>query len=227
MSSQIAIAHPGTTLSAEYCFSPAPLIPRYCTSILNRISDRYRDARLDIQTVGAFSSPYPDACDYSYLSYHTYFAIFDRLNLQPTDVTLDIGSGKGRIVCIAATYPIKESIGVEIHPPLCQLARDNAARMRQRRSSIRIVCQSALDFDYDEVTVIVMFHPFGEDTLRNVIKRWEESIQRKPRPLRIAYSNPILSRLLARESWLRLYECWNPTTWGRVKFPVHFYEAIQ
>jgi predicted RNA methylase len=144
--------------------------------------------------------------------------------LKPTDVVVDLGCGKGRVVCVAATYPVKSVVGVEIDPPLCELAEKNGARMRGRRAPVSFACVSATDFDYDDVNIVVMFHPFGADTMRVVLSRWEESLERKPRSFRIVYGNPILSPMLAAKPWLRLYECWNPSTWSRVKFPVHFYQ---
>jgi SAM-dependent methyltransferase len=214
-----------TQLSPEYRFTPAPTLPRYCTSLLNRICDRSWETYFNINTLGGAPSPHADANHYGYLAYHTYFSIFDHLKLQSTDVVADLGCGKGRVSCLAAQYKIAASIGVEIDPPLWQQAEANGARMKHRRSPLRFVCQSAVDFNYDPVNVVVMFHPFGSETMRAVLGRWEESLLRRPRPFRVVYGNPILSPLLAAKPFLQLYECWNPGTWSRVKFPVHFYRA--
>lgn len=211
-------------LSPEYRFTPAPTLPRYCTSLLNRLCDRYWESHLNIKTLRGAPSPHTDANDYGYLAYHTYFSIFDRLNLQPTDVVADLGCGKGRVSCIAAYHRIRESIGIEIDQPLCRLAQANGTRMRHRRSPLRFVCQSATDFDYDTVNIIVMFHPFGSETMRAVLGKWQESLERRPRTFRVAYGNPVLSPMLSAKPFLQLYECWNPGTWSRLKFPVHFYQ---
>ena len=213
-------------LSPEYRFTPAPAFPRYCTSILNRTCDALWESHYGITTTGGAVSPHADAHHYGYLAYYTYFSIFNRLELTSSDVVVDLGCGKGRPVCIAATYPIKEAVGVEIDPPLCEQGAENGRRMKHRKAPIRFVCQSATDFDYDDVSVIVMFHPFGADTMRVVLSRWEESLERRPRELRVVYGNPLLSPMLAAKPWLRLYECWNPGTWSRVKFPIHFYRAV-
>lgn len=210
-------------LSPEYRFTPAPTFPRYCTSFLNRVCDRFWETYFNISTLGGAPSPHADANHYGYLAYHTYFSIFDSLQLQPADVVADLGCGKGRVSCLAAHYRIRESVGIEIDPPLCELARANGRRMKHRCSPLRFECQSAVDFDYDAVNVVVMFHPFGSDTMRAVMGRWEESLARCPREFRVVYGNPILSPMLAAKPFLQLYECWNPGTWSRVKFPVHFY----
>jgi hypothetical protein len=94
-----------------------------------------------------------------------------------------------------------------------------------QRAALRFPCQSAVDFDYDTVSVVVMFHPFGSETMRAVMARCQESLERRPRAFRIVYGNPIPSPMLAAKPFLQLHECWNPCTWSRVKFPVHFYRA--
>jgi SAM-dependent methyltransferase len=212
-------------LSSEYRFTPAPAFPRYCTSGLNRVDDRFWEMYFNIRTLGGAPSPHADANHYGYLAYHTYFSIFDRLRLKKSDVVADLGCGKGRVSCLAAHYKIRASIGVEIDPPLCELATENGARMRDRRSPLYFVCQSAADFSYDDVNIVVMFDPFGSETMRTVLGKWEASLSRRPREFRVVYGNPILSPMLAARPFLDLYECWNPGPWSRVKFPVHFYRS--
>jgi SAM-dependent methyltransferase len=213
-------------LSPEYRFTPAPSFARYPTSLLNRACDRFWEGYFNINTLGGAPSPHADANHYGYLAYHTYFSIFDHLKLTPEDTVVDLGCGKGRVSCLAAHYRIRASIGVEIDPPLCALAKQNGTRMKHRRSPLEFVCQSAVDFNYDDVTVVVMFHPFGSETMRAVLGRWQESLARRPRAFRVVYGNPLLSPMLAAKPFLRLYECWNPGIWSRIKFPVHFYRAV-
>src|SRR5204862_8137057 len=111
--------------SPDYRFTAAPTIPRLCTSVLNRICDQYWEKRLGVTTTGGAPSPHPDAHDYGSVAYHTYFSIFDALQLQPDDVVADLGCGKGRVIFTAAQYLIRESVGVEIDPPLAELAEKN------------------------------------------------------------------------------------------------------
>ncbi len=212
-------------LSPEYRFTFPPFFPRYCTTLLNRAIDSFHEKRLGIKTTGGAGSPHPDASHYGCLAYYTYYKIFDALGLDKKDVVVDLGSGKGRPNFIAAQYPIKESIGVEIDPPLHAVSVANCATLREARAPVRFVCQSATDFNYDDTTVIIMFHPFGGETLNVVLARIEDSLKRKPREFRIVYGNPMLSPLIAAKPWMQLYDAWNPGTWSRVKFPVHFYRS--
>jgi SAM-dependent methyltransferase len=213
-------------LNPEYRFGPAPVIPRYCTSLLNRACDHFWERKLGIRTTGGAPSPHPDARHYGSLAYDTYFKIFNRLSLKRGDVVADIGCGKGRVVCVAATYPIDEAIGVEIDPTLCALGEKNGRALREPHAPVRFVCQSASDFDFTPVNTIVMISPFGEKTMDQMLARVEESLESRPRALQIAYGNPVLSPLLATKRWLKLFECWRPSKWSRVKFPVHFYRNV-
>jgi hypothetical protein len=212
-------------LSPQYRFTPAPAFPHYCTSLLNRVADTYWEKHFNICTTGGAPSPHPDANHYGYLAYHTYFSILDRLELTATDVIADLGCGKGRVSCLASSYPIKASVGVEIDPELCEIAQANGTRMKHRQAPLRFVCQSAVDFNYDDVSIVVMFHPFGAETMHAVLGKWQQSLERRPRRFRVVYGNPLLSPMLAAKPWLQLYECWNPGTWSRIKFPIHFYRS--
>lgn len=213
------------TLSPQYNFTPAPLVPRYITSALNRACDAIWERRLDIVTTGGAPSKFPDAYHYGCLAYRTYFSICDRLSLGSKDVVVDLGAGKGRVVCVAGTYPIKRSIGIEIDADLCRLGEVNGRRMRSRRAPVEFICRSAADYDFAEASVVMLFNPFGADTMREVLDQLHQSLVKNPRPLRIVYGNPILSSMLAAKPWLELYECWQPGMWSRHKFPVHFFRA--
>lgn len=212
--------------SPEYRFKPAPLLPRYTTSLINRTSDLFWERRFGVRTTGnGTPNPEGESHHYGYLAYHTYFSILDALDLNRPDVVVDLGCGKGRVLCAAATYDVRDVVGVDIDPEMVSIARRNAAAMRSRRSPIRVECVSATEFDYDPVSVIVMFHPFGPLTMRTVLDKLEASLLRRPRSLRIAYGNPMHSTILAAMPWLDLVDTWSPGTWSRHKFPVHFYRT--
>jgi hypothetical protein len=198
----------------------------YCTSLVNRVSDAYWEARFGVRTKGDQASDHPDANRYGYLAFHTYFRILDRFALTRRDVVVDLGCGKGRTVCAAASYRVRKVVGVEIDPALHHIAETNAAWMRCRRAPVRIVHQSAVDFDYDPATAIVMFHPFGAETMSRVLDRIEASLAARPRRLQIAYANPVHGALLAARPWLTLVDAWTPGRWSRLKFPVQFYASI-
>lgn len=215
-------------LSPIYSFRQSRGIPHYCTSLVNRISDYFWENRFMVETTGsAGPSPTEEINAYGFVAYHSSFAMFNHLGLLPTDVVVDLGAGKGRVVTVAASYPVKRVVGVEIEPHLARAGRHNATFMRGRRAPIDFLCVSATEYNYDDATVITLFNPFGSETMHQVLKLLEQSLARRPRDLRIIYCNPILSPMLAAKPWLELNECWTPGKWSRLKFPVHFYGSVK
>lgn len=214
-------------LSPIYSYRPTRGVAHYATSLLNRAADFFWENRFMVETTGhAAGTPSDEINAYGFVAYHTWFRIFDHLGLQASDVVVDLGAGKGRVVCAAAAYPVRRVVGVEIDPQLAAVGRRNALVMRGRHAPIDFRTLSATEFNYDDATVITLFHPFGSETMHRVLKLLEASLARRPRSLRIVYCNPVLSPLLAAKPWLELYESWTPRPWSRVKFPVHFYRGV-
>jgi predicted RNA methylase len=206
-------------------FLVLPRFPSACTGLLNRMSDLVWEKRFNIVTAGRRDVAHPDAIHYEPLPYYALFKVLARLSLGPDDVFVDLGSGMGRAVCAAASFPIRAAVGVEIDAELDHIARANVARMRGRRAPIRLHHQSATDFDYSEATLLMVFNPFGPATMRTVLASLRSSLKTRPRPLRIAYINATCAHLFAAEPWLRLEDCWDMSAWSRVKTPVKFYRA--
>src|ERR1017187_6173156 len=66
---------------------------------------------------------------------------------------IDIGSGKGRVLMMAADYPFRQIVGIELLPELHAIAQDNLTRYRsesQRCFSIATVCGDARKYDFPQ-----------------------------------------------------------------------------
>jgi hypothetical protein len=223
--STIATGRLAAVNPAENNFVALPRIPSACTALLNRVSDVVWEKRFNIATAGRREIAQADAVHYEPLPYYAVFKIMQRLALGPQDVFVDVGSGMGRAVCVAASHTIAGVLGVEIDSELNVIAAANAMRMRGRQTPIRLHCQSATEFDYSEATVLWIFNPFGAATMRRVLERLRASWETKPRPLRIAYINATCAHLFAAEPWLEIAEHWEMSAWSRIKTPVKFYRA--
>jgi precorrin-6B methylase 2 len=106
------------------------------------------------------------------------------------DTFIDFGCGKGRVVHQAARWPLRRVIGVEISPTLAEQARSVvAAHAHQHKcSDVEIVvCDAAQYRVPDDVTIAYFFHPFGGETLDKVLRAIVESIDRRPRRVRMIY----------------------------------------
>jgi hypothetical protein len=114
--------------------------------------------------------------------------------VQPTDVFVDFGSGKGRVVYQAAKYPFARVVGVEISTKLNELARQNIERNLHKLvcRNIELVNADAADFEIpDDMSVAYFFIPFSGETFETVLGNIIRSLDRNPRRLRIIYSIPV------------------------------------
>ena len=119
--------------------------------------------------------------------------ILPRRTVTAEDVFLDIGSGMGRAVLLAAGYPFRRVIGVELSTQLVDIAQDNIDRSRAKLRCKDVVLVHADAVDYvipDDVTLVFMYNPVRGENFAAVVKNVLDSYDRRPRTLRIAYGNP-------------------------------------
>jgi SAM-dependent methyltransferase len=121
----------------------------------------------------------------------------------PTDVFVDIGSGLGRVLFIAARRPIRRAVGIEFDPPLALQAEQNARQLRGAKAPIEIRNQDATVADYSEGTIFWLYNPFGKATMQIVLERLRQSLIIAPRRITIIYTHPVLATLLDAQSWLK------------------------
>jgi SAM-dependent methyltransferase len=143
-----------------------------------------------------------DNFEYATVDYWNVRKVIRILRPGPEDVFYDIGCGMGRIVCSMARKPVKKCVGIELFEPLCQRARENAARLRGRRSPIEIICEDAACADVSDGTIYWLFNPFGESTLRDTLANVRRSLQEHPRRIRAVYYNSTCEQTFVRAGWL-------------------------
>jgi SAM-dependent methyltransferase len=119
---------------------------------------------------------------------------------------IDVGSGKGRALLMAANYGFKRIIGVEFMPELHRVAQANIARCaseRQQCRQIESICLDARDFQFPmEPLVLYLFNPFSEPTFAAVLENLRSSVEQAPRPVYVAYRFTEFEGLLAKADWL-------------------------
>ncbi len=112
---------------------------------------------------------------------------------------VDLGSGKGRALLMAARHPFRKIIGVEFMPDLHVTACQNVAG----RSQIECRQMDARDFEFPAGPLVVyLFNPFPEPVFAAVLERLECSWRDSPRPVYVAYRSPEFENLLADSKWL-------------------------
>jgi len=119
---------------------------------------------------------------------------------------IDIGSGKGRALLMAADYPFRRILGIEVLPALHRVAKENIAKYRsesQRCFAIDCLLGDGCEFAFPpEPTVLYLFNPLPESGLVRMIGNLEHSLREHPRPLFVLYHNPLLEPVLMENARL-------------------------
>jgi predicted RNA methylase len=188
---------------------------------LTRRQDETLDRRLGVGTdraaADAFVDPavaataqHQDGVAYSPTPTRLFRKILRSLPVRtPSSFTfVDLGCGKGRTLLLAAERGFGRVIGVEFDPELAAAARRNIAAYElaapSRAGLIEVVEADAACYDFPvEPTVVFLFNPFGEATLRAVVDRIEETLALWPRPFVVAYYNPMHTEVLDGSITLR------------------------
>jgi SAM-dependent methyltransferase len=123
---------------------------------------------------------------------------------------IDLGAGMGRAVLLAAEFPFRAVIGVEMHPALARIGRKNMAQWRtagRARAPMRMVQCDAADFPLPTgPCVVFLFNPFGAPVLRRMLRSWSRQLGGREGQLDILYVNNEQDRVLATEpGFVRLF----------------------
>jgi SAM-dependent methyltransferase len=172
--------------------------------------DEFWDRRLGIHTFGWHAGTGVPGTTNSYMPfvpsvYRDTFQYLRAVGLGPDDVFVDLGSGLGRTVFAASWMGAKRAVGVELVQALTDGAEANRKRSNLHSRDIEFVCANALEFYEPDMTILYMFHPFGETVLEQVLANLKErrDADSKAKPLRIIYANPVYNDALQRSGWLR------------------------
>ena len=156
--------------------------------------------------LGAFHSPYqPTEAD---LFHEMIDALREKNLIDFHDfVFVDLGSGKGRTLLMAADYPFRRIVGVELLATLHQTAQKNISEYRsesQKCFALESICADATKFPFPpDPIVLYLFNPFPEAGLREMVDNLEQSLRANPRRVYVLYHNPLLGHLLNESPALR------------------------
>jgi hypothetical protein len=106
-------------------------------------------------------------------------------------VFVDFGSGKGRLLMLAAEYPFRRIIGVEFAPELHKIAMENIRIYKQQRNvevDIASVCLDATKFPIPSGPCLLFFYsPFKGPVLSQVLDNIKKSVAADPRQVIIVF----------------------------------------
>ncbi len=129
------------------------------------------------------------------------------LALPPESVFVDFGSGKGRVLLVAAHHGFKRVVGVEFSPQLCALARQNIAtfsKVAVLGSPIEVVEADVTRFGItSDLNVFYLYNPFDPPVLSKVLANLRDSVKAAPRKLWLIYNTPKHHELIHQSGLFR------------------------
>jgi len=141
-------------------------------------------------------------------------------------VFVDIGCGKGRVVCCVCRFPIKKVVALELNHDLLDQALSNVERMRGRKALIEPVQKTAEDYEYPDATVVYLYNPFNARITDLVMDRLFRSYSQSPRLVRVVYANPVHETAFERHGWLKKYDEWPASEFPVFGYPVSFWRSL-
>ena len=176
-----------------------------------QLSERYHEWKLGVSTsqifmpedLGYWQEGYQMYTPTDYRSFHR---VLRHIDVREQDVFLDYGSGLGRVLLMAAQYPFRRVLGVELSTQLNERARQNVAccRGKLRCRYIEVIQADATLFvPPSDVSVIYLYNPFGPNVLPKVLDNIHQSLEACPRELLLICKNPKYFEIEAvRRNWL-------------------------
>lgn len=156
-------------------------------------------ARLAAAVAGAPYQPTPPA------EFHAMLQALADMKDASAFTFLDVGSGKGRALLLAAAYPFRKIVGVELVPELHAAAEANIRKWKARHGErdITSVLGDARDFPVPAGPLVVyLFNPLPEAALAAFVRRLEDSWRAAPRPVHVLYHHPVRAEVLERSPLL-------------------------
>ncbi|CAN5801464.1 hypothetical protein BH11BAC4_BH11BAC4_13440 [soil metagenome] len=141
-------------------------------------------------------------------SYDLLEIVFDQLNDRNFRHFIDIGSGKGRVMCVAASYGLVNISGIDLSKELCEAARENLARTKLKFPLInyKIINNDAFYFEIPaDADCIFLFNPFDEVIMSGVVKNIGISQKKNPRIITVVYLNPLHKALFTKAGYKEIF----------------------
>ena len=169
----------------------------------------------DLQGEKIESSNLSHASIYQGTNYYLIEQAFEYLKTEKANNHLvDFGSGKGRIMVVAAHYGFKNITGVDFSQSLCREAEYNIEKIKPLfpATNFKIICSDAADYTIENNTnVFFFFNPFDEVVMLQVVRNMLTSLKKNPRKVYVVYVNPLhkeifLSAGFSEEYYLKKME---------------------
>lgn len=151
----------------------------------------------------------PNSFQYVPTSSRLFRSIMKELGDKKREMLIDFGSGKGRVLILAADFGYKNVIGVESSEILCNKCNDNIRKYKEKSRSLtnfNVVNSDASKYVIPcECENFFFFYPFSITIIAKVINNIYHSILDHPRKVTIIFVHPdeSVERLFSSYTWLQ------------------------
>jgi predicted RNA methylase len=130
-------------------------------------------------------------------------ALFSHFQIPTRGRFVDIGSGKGKALLLAAEIGFDRIVGIELFDELNEMAQKNISQYQIRHGSTKkfdvlSIDASEYQFQVDD-TCIFLNDPFSNEVMEKVVTRFLHSYEQHSRPLYFIYKNNNLRHMPSLE----------------------------
>jgi predicted RNA methylase len=118
--------------------------------------------------------------------------LMQSMRLPTSQVFVDVGCGKGRILVAAAEYGFERIVGVEISPQLSATARRNIDICRRSgiRAEIEVHCANILDVELrNDEAIFYLYWPFDRWAMQKLVAMLRASLRANEREMWLIVNN--------------------------------------
>lgn len=118
-------------------------------------------------------------------------------------IFIDLGSGKGRTLMMAAELPFQRIEGVELSQKMHCIALKNIVLSGNQEARVRSINLDAAEYRFPaEPFVLYLFNPFKEALISRVVSNLEQSVIRMPREGYVLYANAVYKHVFDSAKFL-------------------------
>jgi glycosyltransferase involved in cell wall biosynthesis/GNAT superfamily N-acetyltransferase len=139
--------------------------------------------------------------------------VLRQMPIRGDDVFVDLGSGKGRSLLVAAGFPFRRVVGVEFSEELCRIAGENLRRYSAKNPGVppfeirnADAAEVCVEADW---SVFYLFNPFDAVVLHQVLCNVERSYRANPRKIRLLYNHPVCREVVESYGFLQLQQAFH------------------
>jgi predicted O-methyltransferase YrrM len=165
----------GNIYSYFHCYRFTVKCPPLKHIVAETIRDHLHDKKLGIATCmdQHFFRNIESSNKARYSYQPTKYSLLKKLNasisLSHEDILVDIGSGKGRVVCFFASQKVRKIIGLERSSALSNIAENNLKQLKLNNTEIELYNVDATSFVFTDETIFFIFYPFRQEIMRTVL----------------------------------------------------------